>query len=154
MFGHRSILNFHVQYKSRVWHVENLPTIMSFATHLNGSMPLSDHWSGYLAHAQANLPPLNSRFALIAILNIPLLVIILNALAQLVRTTVFLPLNALIKNGSLDSSQSIRTTCRLPLASHHWFGHLVWKRSPEFFLQVSEKSTSASTVHSIELIFF
>ena len=62
---------------------------MSFATHLNGSMPLSDHWSGYLAHAQANLPPLNSRFALIAILNIPLIVIILNALAQLVRTTVF-----------------------------------------------------------------
>ena len=89
MFGHGSILNFHVQYKNRVWHVENLPTIMSFATHLNGSMPLSDHWSGYLAHAQANLPPLNSRFALIAILNIPLIVIILNALAQLVRTTVF-----------------------------------------------------------------
>lgn len=58
--------------------------IMSFATHLNGSMPLSDHWSDYLAHAQANLPPLNSRFAIIAVLNIPLIVIILNALAQLI----------------------------------------------------------------------
>lgn len=89
MFGHGSILNFQWNIKLGVWDVVNLPTIMSFATHLNGSMPLSDHWSGYLAHAQAILPPLNSRFALIALLNVPLIVIILNALAQLVRTTIF-----------------------------------------------------------------
>lgn len=56
---------------------------MSFAAHLNGSIPISDAWAGYLAQAQEHLPS-NSRLALIFFVNIPVIAILVNALWQVV----------------------------------------------------------------------
>ncbi|TFK75170.1 cytochrome P450 [Pluteus cervinus] len=55
---------------------------MSFTT-LNGSIPTLDAWAGYVSHAQAHLPH-SSRLLLLALLNTPLIVIILNVLRQLI----------------------------------------------------------------------
>lgn len=51
----------------------------------NGTIPLSDAWSGYLAHAQAQLSPLNTKLVLLFFVNVPILAIVLNVLRQLVR---------------------------------------------------------------------
>lgn len=51
----------------------------------NGTIPLSDVWSGYLAHAQAQLGGLNPRLVLLLLVNVPVLAIVLNVLRQLVR---------------------------------------------------------------------
>jgi sterol 14-demethylase len=51
---------------------------------VNDTAPFSDAWAGYLAHAQANLPPLNTRAILLLLVNAPLLAIVLNILRQLV----------------------------------------------------------------------
>lgn len=57
---------------------------MSFA-HLNGTLPFEDVWAPYLANAQSYLPTTNSRLALILLLNAPVVIILLNALWQVVR---------------------------------------------------------------------
>jgi sterol 14-demethylase len=57
---------------------------MSFATYLNGTVPVSDAWSGYLVHAQEHLKQ-NSRLAIIAFLvNVPIFAIVLNVIQQVV----------------------------------------------------------------------
>ncbi|KAF8907290.1 lanosterol 14-alpha-demethylase [Gymnopilus junonius] len=53
---------------------------MSF---VNGSLPVSDVWAGYLAHAQASLPD-NTRLIILLLINIPVIAIILNVIRQLV----------------------------------------------------------------------
>ncbi|KAF8896469.1 cytochrome P450 [Infundibulicybe gibba] len=55
---------------------------MSFAAYVNETIS-SDGWSGFLSQAQAHLPA-NSRMALLALLNIPLLAIVFNVVRQLV----------------------------------------------------------------------
>jgi len=54
---------------------------MSFS---NGTVPLSDAWSGYLADAQSHLQN-NSRLILAVLVNIPIIAILLNVIRQLVR---------------------------------------------------------------------
>ncbi|KAF9048601.1 lanosterol 14-alpha-demethylase [Panaeolus papilionaceus] len=53
---------------------------MSFAS-LNGTIPLSDAWSGYLEHAQTHLQA-HPRLYILLLLNIPVVAIVLNVLAQ------------------------------------------------------------------------
>jgi len=48
----------------------------------NGSIPVSDYWSGYVAQAQLISTP---RLALLVLFNIPVLAIFLNVIWQLVR---------------------------------------------------------------------
>jgi len=55
---------------------------MTFSS-LNGTVPVTDAWSGYLAHAQDHLRH-NSRLALILLINAPVIVVLLNVLRQLV----------------------------------------------------------------------
>jgi sterol 14-demethylase len=64
---------------------------MSFAAHLNGTLPFSDAWSDYLAQAQAYFPVSNLRLALVLLINTPVIVILLNVLQQLVsfRISIF-----------------------------------------------------------------
>lgn len=50
---------------------------------VNGSLPISDAWAGYLAHAQANLPD-KTRLIILLLINIPVIAIILNVIRQLV----------------------------------------------------------------------
>ncbi|KAF8071865.1 lanosterol 14-alpha-demethylase [Lyophyllum atratum] len=57
---------------------------MSFATHLNGTLPFKDVWSAYLADAQTYFPQSNSRLALLLILNTPVIAILLNVLWQFI----------------------------------------------------------------------
>ncbi|KAF5342001.1 hypothetical protein D9611_001447 [Ephemerocybe angulata] len=57
---------------------------MSFAATLNGSLPLSDAWSGYLADAQAQITGLNARAVILLLVNIPVLAIFLNVVGQLI----------------------------------------------------------------------
>ncbi|KDR78832.1 hypothetical protein GALMADRAFT_244429 [Galerina marginata CBS 339.88] len=56
---------------------------MSFASRLNGTFPVSDAWSGYLAHAQEHLQN-NTRLILILLINTPIIAIVLNIIRQLV----------------------------------------------------------------------
>ena len=59
--------------------------------YLNAPVPVSDAWSGYLAHAQDHLRH-NSRLALILLINAPVIAILLNVLRQVVSTlSSFLP---------------------------------------------------------------
>jgi sterol 14-demethylase len=53
-------------------------------SHYNGSLPVSDYWSGYVVQAQL---PSTPRLALLVLLNIPIFAILLNVLWQLVRNT-------------------------------------------------------------------
>ena len=48
-------------------------------------LPAHDAWSGYLAEAHKYLPDSRIRIALLAFINIPIIVIVLNVLRQLVR---------------------------------------------------------------------
>ncbi|GLB40347.1 putative cytochrome P450 family protein [Lyophyllum shimeji] len=57
---------------------------MSFAPHLNGTLPFKDVWSAYFADANAYFPQSNSRLALILLVNAPVIAIVLNALWQVV----------------------------------------------------------------------
>ncbi|KAF5382080.1 hypothetical protein D9615_004422 [Tricholomella constricta] len=57
---------------------------MSFAAPLNGTLPFQDVWSAYLADAQAYIPQSNSRFALLLLVNVPVIAIVLNALWQVI----------------------------------------------------------------------
>ena len=57
-----------------------LPAMSSF---VNGSLPVSDAWAGYLAHAQANLPD-KTRLIILLLVNIPVIAVILNVIRQLV----------------------------------------------------------------------
>ena len=50
---------------------------------LNVTAPVSDEWSGYLAHAQDHLMH-NSRLAMILLINAPIFAILFNILRQLV----------------------------------------------------------------------
>lgn len=52
---------------------------------MNGTIPLSDAWSGYIAQAQTHLGTLNARVVLLFFINVPILAIVLNVLRQLVR---------------------------------------------------------------------
>ena len=54
-------------------------------SYLNATLPQSDVWSGYLAHAQSQLSE-HSRLILILVINTPLIAIIINVLGQLVNT--------------------------------------------------------------------
>lgn len=54
---------------------------MSHVLH-NGTSLFADTWSGYLAQAQAMS---NSRLILLALVNVPVIIILLNVLWQLVR---------------------------------------------------------------------
>lgn len=60
-------------------HFSLVPPTMSAI--VNGTVPFSDAWSGYLAQAQTH--PL--RALLLVLVNVPFLVIVLNVLQQLVR---------------------------------------------------------------------
>lgn len=51
----------------------------------NGTVPISDGWSGYLDQFQAHLPAGN-RFTLLAVVNIPIIIILVNALWQVVSS--------------------------------------------------------------------
>ncbi|KXN88639.1 Lanosterol 14-alpha demethylase [Leucoagaricus sp. SymC.cos] len=51
---------------------------------VNGTIPLSDAWAGYVSHAHAQLSPLNSRVIILLLVNVPVLAIVLNILRQLV----------------------------------------------------------------------
>ena len=51
-------------------------------------LPAHDAWSGYLAEAHKYLPDSTPRIALLALINIPIIVIVLNVLRQLVRLRV------------------------------------------------------------------
>lgn len=62
---------------------------MSYAA--NGTTPILDAWSGYVAYAQTQLTPWSSRMTILSIATIPVLVVVLNVLSQLVRR--FLSLN-------------------------------------------------------------
>jgi len=53
-------------------------------SYYNGSLPVSDYWSGYVAQAQL---PSTPRLALLALLNIPIFAILLNVIWQLVCNT-------------------------------------------------------------------
>jgi sterol 14-demethylase len=55
---------------------------MSSAT--NGTTPILDTWSGYVAYAQAQLTPQNTRLALLSMVTIPVLAVVLNVLSQVV----------------------------------------------------------------------
>jgi sterol 14-demethylase len=59
---------------------------MSFHPHINGSIPLSDSWSGYLNQAQSHILS-NSRIPLLVLIIAPVIAILLNALWQLVRAS-------------------------------------------------------------------
>jgi hypothetical protein len=48
-------------------------------------LPAHGDWSGYLAEAHKYLPDSTPRLALLAFINIPIIVIVLNVLRQLVR---------------------------------------------------------------------
>jgi sterol 14-demethylase len=62
-------------------------------SYYNGSLPVSDYWSGYAAQAQL---PSTPRLALLALLNIPVFAILLNVIWQLVRsTTLFWQVNSI-----------------------------------------------------------
>ncbi|KAF9448648.1 lanosterol 14-alpha-demethylase [Macrolepiota fuliginosa MF-IS2] len=51
-------------------------------TFTNGTIPFSDAWSGYLAHAQAQIGPVNTRLLLLLLVNVPILAILLNVVRQ------------------------------------------------------------------------
>ena len=58
---------------------------------LNSTVILNyDTWSNYLSDAQTFLPNSPSRVALLALINIPLIVVFLNVLRQLVSSKFFL----------------------------------------------------------------
>jgi sterol 14-demethylase len=50
------------------------------------AVPLDDAWNGFLASAEAHLPQSPVRLALLALVNIPILAIVLNVLWQWVCT--------------------------------------------------------------------
>jgi hypothetical protein len=56
-------------------------------SYYNGSLPVSDYWSGYVAQSQL---PSTPRLALLALVNIPIFAIVLNVIWQLVRDTIIL----------------------------------------------------------------
>ncbi|KAG5646950.1 hypothetical protein DXG03_001673 [Asterophora parasitica] len=57
---------------------------MSFAAHLNGTLPFQDIWSPILADARAYLPESNLRQALLLLVTTPIILILLNALSQVI----------------------------------------------------------------------
>lgn len=58
-------------------------TLRSTAMEFNATaVPSSDAWSGYLAEAQKHL---SSRMIILALINIPVMAVVLNVLKQLVR---------------------------------------------------------------------
>ncbi|EKM78073.1 hypothetical protein AGABI1DRAFT_114898 [Agaricus bisporus var. burnettii JB137-S8] len=56
---------------------------MSYAA--NGTTPILDAWSGYVAYAQTQLTPWSSRMTILSIATIPVLVVVLNVLSQLLQ---------------------------------------------------------------------
>jgi len=106
------------------------------ATTYNGTLPLSEMWAGYLTQAKSQLPAtLDTRIVLIAMTSLPIVAIVLNVLAQLVRLHV---VEILGKSNMLLAHPKTRhgSTCCLPLASLHWLSHCIWNRSPQLFLGV------------------
>jgi hypothetical protein len=79
----------------------------------NGSIPVSDYWSGYVAQAQLISTP---RLALLVLFNIPVLAIFLNVIWQLVR---ILMCQSHLTPGTSDSWHSylLVTVLRLQLYS-------------------------------------
>jgi sterol 14-demethylase len=51
---------------------------------MNGTLPLPDAFSSYLAEAQAKITELNTRTLLLLLVNVPVLAIVLNVVRQLV----------------------------------------------------------------------
>lgn len=74
----------------------------------NGSLPLSDDWSGYLAQAQQFTP--TPRLALLALLNVPIFAVVLNILWQFV--CVFYGISSDAAN-SMDRCLRVTVLCRL-----------------------------------------
>ncbi|KAG5638479.1 hypothetical protein H0H81_012411 [Sphagnurus paluster] len=57
---------------------------MSFTAHMNGTLPFQDLWSPYFTEVQAYLPQSKSRLALLLLVNAPIVVILINALLQVI----------------------------------------------------------------------
>ncbi|TFK27786.1 lanosterol 14-alpha-demethylase [Coprinopsis marcescibilis] len=56
----------------------------SFAAQLNGTLPMSDAWAGYLAQAKEHVSSLDSRTIVLLLINAPVIAILLNVIRQLV----------------------------------------------------------------------
>jgi len=107
------------------------------ATSYNGSLPLAEMWAGYLAQAKSQLPTtLDTRMVLIAMTSLPVVAIVLNVLAQLVRRHT---VEILWKSNMLLAHPQTRngSSCCLPLDSLHWLSHCIRNRSPQLFPGVS-----------------
>lgn len=83
----------------------------------NGTVPLSDAWSGYLANAQAQLVATNTRAILLLLVNIPILAVVVNVMRQLVGLCIMLNLFLLL---STFSAQVLPRKSSDPPVVFHW----------------------------------
>jgi hypothetical protein len=101
---------------------------MSFYGQTNGSAILNDTWSSYVPINHSNY-----RLALIALVNFPFILILLNILWQLVRVLFsFIFLFGLKRK--LGTFPSCDPTSRFPLAAYRRFCYPVWERSSQLLL--------------------
>jgi hypothetical protein len=101
---------------------------------LNGSLPLPDAFSSYLAEAQAKVTELNTRTLILLLVNVPVLAIVLNVVRQLVSTRVNLS-RELRSSLAVDPSQEGDRPARgLPLDPICWLCNLVRQRPPQVLL--------------------
>lgn len=100
---------------------------------------ISDNWAGYLAQA----PAVNTRYVLLALLNIPVLAVLINVLQQLVCPAAF-PVIFSFERYPDSAQRPDQTSPCLPLAPLCWLWRSVRTRPAQLFLQLPEKGALAS----------